>query len=117
MSPLLDRLKSAESGRSSCTKIGETALHEITAMLKRRGLKRWQALQPADAVAALFKSPPAIAGESPSPDPDRPLAELELSVRSRKALQRLGVTTISDLTKRSEAELMYVKNFGQTSLD
>lgn len=117
ISTLRDLLKTTESELLSYKNFGETSLHEINAMLKQRGLKLGQALQPADAVAALFKSPPAIAGESLSPDPDRPIAELELSVRSRKALQRLGVTTISDLTERSEAELMYVKNFGQTSLD
>lgn len=114
---LRDLLKTTESELLSYKNFGETSLHEINAMLTQRGLKLGQALRPADAVAALFKSPPASAGETPSLDPGRPIAELELSVRSRKALQRLGVTTISDLTKRSEAELMYVKNFGQTSLD
>jgi len=39
------------------------------------------------------------------------------SVRCRKALQMLGVQTLGDLASRTEAELMGVKNFGQTSLD
>jgi DNA-directed RNA polymerase subunit alpha len=38
-------------------------------------------------------------------------------VRSRKALQLLGIHTVGDLAARTEAELMGVKNFGQTSLD
>ena len=42
--------------------------------------------------------------------------ELELSVRSRKALQRLGINTVGELATRTEAELLGVKNFGQTSL-
>jgi DNA-directed RNA polymerase subunit alpha len=42
--------------------------------------------------------------------------ELEFSVRSRKALQRLGVATVGELATRTEAELLGVKNFGQTSL-
>ena len=41
---------------------------------------------------------------------------LDLSVRARKALQFLGIQTIGDLATRTEAELMGVKNFGQTSL-
>ena len=39
------------------------------------------------------------------------------SVRARKAVQLLGIQTVGDLAARTEAELMGVKNFGQTSLD
>ncbi len=117
ISTLRDLLKTTESELLSYKNFGETSLHEINAMLTQRGLKLGQALQPADAGAALFRPVPVQPEDVSSPDPGRPIAELELSVRSRKALLRLGVTTISDLTKRSEAELMYVKNFGQTSLD
>ena len=48
---------------------------------------------------------------------NKSLAQVELSVRARKALQLLGIQTIGDLAARTEAELMGVKNFGQTSLD
>ena len=47
---------------------------------------------------------------------DRSVTELELSVRSRKALQRLGVSTLGELVQRTELELLTIKNFGQTSL-
>ena len=47
---------------------------------------------------------------------NRSVAELELSVRSRKCLQRLGVATIGELTQKSDAELLATKNFGMTSL-
>ena len=43
--------------------------------------------------------------------------ELELSVRSRKCLQRLGINTLGELTARTEADLLATKNFGQTSLN
>ena len=46
----------------------------------------------------------------------RSVTELELSVRSRKCLQRLGISTINELVARSEQELLGAKNFGQTSL-
>jgi DNA-directed RNA polymerase subunit alpha len=45
------------------------------------------------------------------------VADLELSVRSRKALQRLNINTLADLASRTEAELLGCKNFGQTSLN
>ena len=41
---------------------------------------------------------------------------LNLSVRSRKCLDRLNISAIGDLTNRTEAELLGCKNFGMTSL-
>jgi len=42
---------------------------------------------------------------------------MELSVRSRKALQRLGIKMVSDLLDVTEQELRETKNFGETSLN
>src|SRR5690606_9175684 len=42
---------------------------------------------------------------------------LNLSVRSRKCMERLGIDMIGDLVSRTEAELLSAKNFGQTSLN
>ena len=45
------------------------------------------------------------------------MTEMELSVRSRKALQRLDIQTVGELAQRTEDELLGCKNFGQTSLN
>ena len=45
-----------------------------------------------------------------------PVANFELSVRSRNCLQKMGIDTIGDLTRSTEAELLSSKNFGETSL-
>lgn len=45
-----------------------------------------------------------------------PIAELELSVRSRKALQRMGVTNLGELIELSGAEIKAGKNVGETSI-
>jgi len=45
-----------------------------------------------------------------------PVANFELSVRSRNCLAKMGIDTIGDLTRTSEAELLSSKNFGETSL-
>jgi len=45
-----------------------------------------------------------------------PLAHLELSVRSMKCLEAEGITTVGELVKRTEDELMEVRNFGETCL-
>ena len=47
----------------------------------------------------------------------RPVTELNLSVRARKCMNRLNITTIGELVSRSGDELLEAKNFGVTSLN
>ena len=47
----------------------------------------------------------------------RPISELNLSVRARKCMIRLGINTIGDLVRRTGDELLECKNFGVTSLN
>ena len=46
----------------------------------------------------------------------KPVTDLKLSIRARKALQLLDIQSLGDLVSHTEAELMGVKNFGATSL-
>ena len=48
---------------------------------------------------------------------ERKVVDLDLSVRSRKALQRLDINTVGQLASRTEDELLGCKNFGITSLN
>ena len=45
-----------------------------------------------------------------------PVSDFELSVRSRNCLQKMGINTLGDLARTSEAEILASKNFGETSL-
>ncbi|MFQ5653596.1 MAG: DNA-directed RNA polymerase subunit alpha C-terminal domain-containing protein [Planctomycetota bacterium] len=45
-----------------------------------------------------------------------PVTDFELSVRSRNCLAKMNIHTLGDLSKKSEAELLSYKNFGETSL-
>jgi DNA-directed RNA polymerase subunit alpha len=45
-----------------------------------------------------------------------PISEFELSVRSRNCLSKMEIKTLGDLVRKSEAELLAYKNFGETSL-
>ena len=47
---------------------------------------------------------------------DRPIADLNLSVRARKCMVRLGLSTIGELVRRTGDDLLECKNFGVTSL-
>lgn len=44
------------------------------------------------------------------------IEELELSVRSYNCLKRASINTVEELTQRTEADMMHVRNLGQTSL-
>lgn len=48
---------------------------------------------------------------------DRTIEELDLSVRSYNCLKRAGIKTVHDLTEKSEAEMMKVRNLGRKSLE
>lgn len=45
------------------------------------------------------------------------IEELDLSVRSYNCLKRAGINTVQDLTKRSENDMMKVRNLGRKSLE
>lgn len=48
---------------------------------------------------------------------DSTIEELDLSVRSYNCLKRAGINTVHDLTEKSEAEMMKVRNLGRKSLE
>ena len=45
------------------------------------------------------------------------IEELELTVRSFNCLKRAQINTVEDLTKKTEEEMMKVRNLGKKSLD
>lgn len=100
---------------------GETSLQEIKDMLGSKGLRLGQALEDEGGAA------PAAFEEEPEEEPQivtesdsitaRPIEELNLGVRARRAVDALNIRTIGDLAERSETELLKLKNFGQTSLN
>lgn len=46
-----------------------------------------------------------------------PINDFELSVRSRNCLAKMNIKSLGDLVKKTEAELLTYKNFGETSLN
>lgn len=111
-----DLLKISESELLAYKNFGETSLKEIKEMLSARGLRLGQVLddQNNEVRRAVYDE---LAGSPQAAMLQKPVAELELSVRARRALQALGVNTVGDLCALTEAELLGVKNFGSTSLD
>ena len=110
---LADLMKITESELLSYKNFGETSLNEIKALLAQTGL-RLGLTAPAPPTQSPI-GPVNITGDA-SDHVSQPVSDLELSVRSRKCLQILGITTLGELAMYTEAELMAGKNFGQTSL-
>jgi DNA-directed RNA polymerase subunit alpha len=48
---------------------------------------------------------------------NRPVDELELSVRAFNCLKNAGIVTLRDLVQRTESEMLKMKNFGRKSLN
>ena len=111
-----DLLKTSEQELLSYKNFGETSLNEIKALLASKGLRLGQALEDGKA-PPLVRRAPVVAGNVPSEILSKSVGDLELSVRSRKALQRLNINSVGELASRTEDELLGCKNFGQTSLN
>jgi DNA-directed RNA polymerase subunit alpha len=117
-----DLLKTTEQELLSYKNFGETSLNEIKALLASKGLRLGQAAEGAaggagGAAASPARRPTVVAGNVAPEVLGKSVADLELSVRSRKALQRLNINSLAELASRTEDELLGCKNFGQTSLN
>lgn len=111
-----DLLKVGEQELLSYKNFGETSLNEIKALLASKGLRLGQSAE-GDKGAARAAPAASAAGNVPADLAAKPVGDLELSVRSRKALQRLNIASIGELIMRTEDELLGCKNFGATSLN
>jgi len=109
-----DLLRTSEPELLSYKNFGETSLNEIKALLASKGLRLGQA---AEEPKAPVRRAPTISGDVPPEIVNKLVADMELSVRSRKALQRLNIMSVGELAARTEDELLGCKNFGQTSLN
>jgi DNA-directed RNA polymerase subunit alpha len=110
-----DLLKTTEQELLSYKNFGETSLNEIKALLAQKGLRLGQSAD--DGKGGAPRSATAVEGDVPPELLAKGVSDLELSVRSRKALQRLNINSLGELAARTEDELLGCKNFGQTSLN
>jgi DNA-directed RNA polymerase subunit alpha len=114
-----DLLRTGEAELLAYKNFGETSLNEIKALLAQKGLRLGQAATDGEraATATATRRPVVTTGNAPPEILAKTVADLELSVRSRKALQRLNINSLGELSSRTEDELLGCKNFGMTSLN
>ncbi len=110
-----DLVRTSEQQLLSSKNFGETSLVEIREMLSAKGLSLGQ-------LADQNREPdPPIDTSGMTPDQqailDRPISDLNLSVRARKCMVRLGINTIGELIRKTGDDLLESKNFGVTSLN
>lgn len=112
-----DLLRITETELRNFKNLGDGSIEEIKAMLAQRGLHLGEAVEQQKSAIkqAVYDQIKSNTGTDESML-NRPVGDLDLSVRARKALALLNIRTIGELCMRTEAELMGVKNFGTTSL-
>lgn len=115
-----DLIQRTEAELLSYKNFGETSLQEIKDILAQKGLRLGMAREDVaneDRARTILEGMGAPSNADVQANLRKPLSELELSVRSRHCMNVLNLKTVGDLVDRSEAELMTIKNFGQTSLN
>jgi DNA-directed RNA polymerase subunit alpha len=109
-----DLCRTSEAELLASKNFGETSLVEIKEMLASKGLRLGQ-LAAERPVTESFEPEPLSADEQALLS--KPVADLNLSVRARKCMIRLGINTFGDLVRRTGDDLLECKNFGVTSLN
>jgi len=108
-----DLLNISEVDLLSFKNFGETSLREVKCILESKNLQLGMALED--------KQLQTVDVPERSPEDqgilNKSVDDMQLSVRSKKCLQKLNIRTLGELTRTTEAELLGCKNFGVTSLN
>ena len=110
-----DLLNITEAELLSYKNFGETSLREVKGILEQKSLHLGMALEDKQ-----FQVEPQPGVPETVEDQgllNKTVDDMQLSVRSRKCLQKLNIRTLAELTRTTDAELLGCKNFGVTSLN
>ncbi len=111
-----DLLNISEAELLSYKNFGETSLREIKTILEPKGLNLGMSLEEKQLPSVEISDHAVITDEDEGLR-NKPIDDLQLSVRARKCVQKLNLRSIGELTHKTEAELLGCKNFGVTSLN
>lgn len=109
-----DLVRKTEQELLSYKNFGETSLNEIKEILGSKGLRLGMARE--EAVLSIEQSQKRYTTGQNVEAMNRPIADLELSIRARRTVEALGCLTVGDVVQHSEDELLGMPNFGVTSL-
>jgi DNA-directed RNA polymerase subunit alpha len=109
-----DLCRCTEQDLLASKNFGETSLTEIKEMLATKGLRLGQFAVDKHTVESF--DPESLSADEQAMLA-KPISDLNLSVRARKCMIRLGINTIGELVRRTGDDLLECKNFGVTSLN
>jgi len=94
---------------------GDTSLDEIRDIMGVKQLRIGQSLEQGQQYEMRYRPQQNLSPEEQA-TLSKPVSDLNLSVRARKCMNRLGINTLGELCQRTADELLEAKNFGVTSL-
>lgn len=109
-----DLVQRTEQELLSYKNFGETSLTEIKEILHSKGLRLGMPRE--EAVASIEAHASRVNTGDQSDVLNKPILDLQLSIRARRTVETLGCLTVGDIRKHSAEELLGMPNFGQTSL-
>jgi DNA-directed RNA polymerase subunit alpha len=113
-----DLTRTTEAALLSSKNFGETSLAEIKEMMTAKGLRLGMSLEGAERPGHDHRvEPPQEVPPELQALMNKPIGDLNLSVRARKCMNKLNIQIVGDLVKRTGDELLECKNFGVTSLN
>jgi DNA-directed RNA polymerase subunit alpha len=113
-----DLTRTTEAALLSSKNFGETSLSEIKDMMQAKGLRLGMSLEGSERGAHDHRiEPPQEVPPEIQALLNKPIGDLNLSVRARKCMSKLNIQTVGDLCKHTGDELLECKNFGVTSLN
>jgi DNA-directed RNA polymerase subunit alpha len=95
---------------------GETSLEEIRAIMNAKQLRIGQSLEQGQQYEQFRYRPQQNLSPEEQAVLNKPVSDLNLSVRARKCMNRLTIGSLGELCQRTADELLEAKNFGMTSL-
>ena len=110
-----DLARTTEHELLASKNFGETSLVEIREILAAKDLRLGELAHEKKKVEPSYD--PETLSEDERHMHERPITDLNLSVRARKCMVRLGINTIGQLVRRTGDEMLECKNFGVTSLN
>jgi len=111
-----DLTRVTEQQLLSSKNFGETSLAEIKEMMQSKGLRLGQSIEEGSHYEMRYRPQQPLSPEEQAVL-GKPVSDLNLSVRARKCMNRLGIASLGDLVNRTADELLESKNFGMTSLN
>jgi DNA-directed RNA polymerase subunit alpha len=116
-----DLTRTTEAALLASKNFGETSLAEIKQMMEAKNLRLGMALEAGMQAGAMTGPGYHDPVEDLSPEDKallaKPINDLNLSVRARKCMSKLGINTVGELLIHTGDELLECKNFGVTSLN